>query len=416
MKSGFLEKLIHRIGRVSPEDLEEYVIRLAKEKGFFETVFNTIQEGIIVTDPSGRVLYLNNAACALFGLQMDETVGKKLSERVRGIDWESLAKADGITSRDMEVFYPENRYLNFYVAPMTVEEPVAAPGRKRGKGNGNEPVIALQELIGFAMIVRDITESKRSVEETLESERLSALTMLAAGVAHEIGNPLNSLTIHLQLMERKLRKLESEDRDSLTESVAVAKGEVQRLDFIITEFLRAIRPTQPQMQLGNVNEVVVEAITFLQAEITDRDILVEQELRSDLPPIDMDRNQLKQAFYNVVRNSFQAMKQGGLLRISSDFDEVFVSITFADTGGGISPENMSKLFQPFFTTKTKGTGLGLLIVRRIVREHGGEIDIESGEGQGLRVTVRLPHRNKQVRMLEAGNREAAGVTQEQAGE
>lgn len=402
MKSGFLEKLIHRIGRVSPEDLEEYVVRLAKEKGFFETVFNTIQEGIIVTDIGGKILYINNAACSMFGIRTDDAVGKRLSERVRGIDWDSLAKAEHITSRDMEVFYPENRYLNFYVAPMTVEAPVPPPPKKRHPEN-NEPEMEIHELIGFAMIVRDITESRRSAQETIESERLNALTLLAAGVAHEIGNPLNSLHIHLQLLERRLRKLDPEERAPLAESVEIARGEVQRLDFIITEFLKAIRPSEPQMERGNVNDVINEAVSFLEAEITDRDIQIEKELRTDLPVVQMDRNQLKQAFYNVIRNSFQAMKTGGILRVTTDYDDTFVQVIFADSGEGISPENMSKLFQPFFTTKSHGTGLGLLIVRRIVREHGGEIDIETGEGKGLRLTIRLPHRNKQVRMLEAGN-------------
>ena len=135
---------------------------------------------------------------------------------------------------------------------------------------------------------------------------------------------------------------------------------------------------------------------------TTANILVEQELRRDLPLLEVDRNQLKQAFYNVIKNAFQAMKTGGILRIRTDLDDHCVSITFADTGGGISPENMSKIFEPYFTTKASGSGLGLLIVRRIVREHGGEIDLVSDEGRGLTLTIRLPLRNQRARMLGAG--------------
>ncbi|HET9800848.1 MAG TPA: ATP-binding protein, partial [Chthoniobacterales bacterium] len=141
---------------------------------------------------------------------------------------------------------------------------------------------------------------------------------------------------------------------------------------------------------------------FFTPEIKDRDIVVEQELRSDLPLIDIDRDQMKQAFYNVIKNSFEAMKSRGILRIRTDKDDSHVMIKFTDTGGGISPENLSHVFEPYFTTKSSGTGLGLLIVRRIVREHGGELSIESSEGKSLTVTIRLPHIGKRVRMLEAG--------------
>ena len=148
--------------------------------------------------------------------------------------------------------------------------------------------------------------------------------------------------------------------------------------------------------------LIQESVAFLQPEIADRSILVEQELRADLPLIEVDRNQMKQAFYNVIKNAFQAMKRNGILHIATDVEDTFVTITFADTGGGISQESMSKIFEPYDTTKASGTGLGLLIVRRIVREHGGEIELISDEGKGLTLTIRLPLHEKRLRMLGAG--------------
>jgi len=106
MKSGFLEKLIGRLWRIGPEEVQNYLIRLAEEKGFFETVFNAIQEGIIVTDSNGRITYLNEAACELFGLESEDAIGKRLDERVRGLDWDALSQSEGAISRDMEIFYP----------------------------------------------------------------------------------------------------------------------------------------------------------------------------------------------------------------------------------------------------------------------------------------------------------------------
>lgn len=392
MKAGFVEKLIGRLGKIGPEEVQNYFLQLAQEKGFLETVFNSIQEGIIVTDSKGRITYLNDAACDLFGLEAEDSLGKRLDERVRGLDWESLSRSAVAVSRDMEIFYPANRFINFYIVPLLIE-----------RRSSEDQIDVAAEPVGHAIILRDITETRRTEQQTLESERLNALTLLAAGVAHEIGNPLNSLNIHLQLIEREAGKLDGAKRSKLQESVEISRGEVSRLDSIISQFLRAIRPTRPQLRPENVNSIVEEAVRFFAPEIKDRDIVVEQELRSDLPLLELDRDQMKQAFYNVIKNSFEAMKSRGILRIRTDMDDSHVLVRFTDSGGGISAENLSRVFEPYFTTKSSGTGLGLLIVRRIVREHGGELSIESSEGKGLTLTIRLPHVDKRVRMLEAGD-------------
>jgi len=409
MKAGFVEKLIGRLGKIGPEEVQNYFLRLAQEKGFLETVFNSIQEGIIVTDAKGQITYLNNAACQLFGLEAEDSLGKRLDERVRGLDWNALSQ-EGAVSRDMEIFYPSNRFINFYSVPLVIErqptdDKIDPPSQSSG-ATGNRKIDTSGEKVGHAIILRDITESRRSEQQTIESERLNALTLLAAGVAHEIGNPLNSLNIHLQLIEREARNLDGSKRAELQESVEVARAEINRLDSIISQFLRAIRPTRPQLRPENINSIVEEAVRFFALEIKDRDIVVEQELRSDLPMLHLDRDQMKQAFYNVIKNSFEAMKRRGILHIRTDMDESHVLIRFTDTGGGISAENLSHVFEPYFTTKPSGTGLGLLIVRRIVREHGGELSMESSEGKGLTLTIRLPYIDKRVRMLEAGKSES----------
>ena len=386
MTSGFLDKFIERLGRVGPEEVQSYLHRLADEKGFLETIFNAIHEGVIVTDLDGRINYLNRAACEIFGLERDECLGKPLAERLRGLEWGKLVESDKVVSRDMEVFYPQHRFLNFYVVP------VGLAGKKQ----------ADTEAVGYAVILRDITAARRDNEEAIQSEKLTALTLLAAGVAHEIGNPLNSLHIHLQLIERKLKKVPEPLRKDLAKSLAVAGEEIARLDTIIQQFLGAIRPARLQTAVENLNTLVQESVAFLGPEIEERDILVETELHSDLPLLELDRAQIKQAFYNIIKNAFQAMTQGGLLRIRTDFDDAFVTVSFADSGGGISAGEMSKIFEPYFTTKAGGSGLGLLIVRRIVREHGGEIDLVSDEGKGLTFTVRLPLAHRRARMLPGG--------------
>ena len=199
--------------------------------------------------------------------------------------------------------------------------------------------------------------------------------------------------------------MEGKERDELEQSIKVARDEIGRLDSIVTQFLRAIRPSRPQLQPANINAIVEETLHFFGPEIEARDIVVESELRSDLPLVQIDRDQMKQAFYNIIKNSFEAMKRRGILRIRTDMDETHVRVSFADNGGGMSAEALSRVFEPYYTTKSSGSGLGLLIVRRIVREHGGELAIESAESKGLTLTIRLPFRDQRVRMLEAGKRE-----------
>src|SRR5947208_2140342 len=161
MKAGFIDKLIGRLGRIEPQEVQNYFLRLAEEKGFLETIFNAIQEGIIVTDSNGRITYLNEAACELFGLQAEESIGKRLDERVRGLDWQSLTHSGGPVSRDMEIFYPQNRFINFYIVPLVIEPRTS-----------EDKIDISSEEVGHAMILRDITESRRTERQTIESERL----------------------------------------------------------------------------------------------------------------------------------------------------------------------------------------------------------------------------------------------------
>jgi signal transduction histidine kinase len=242
----------------------------------------------------------------------------------------------------------------------------------------------------------------------LESERLSAVKLLAAGVAHEIGNPLNALNIHLQLLERNVARLPEDQSAPLGELVSVARKEVTRLDLIITQFLRAVRPVHPEKVLSRIDELLKEALSLLKQEIRDRKIEVEIECPESIPKINVDPNQIKQAFFNVIRNAFQAMPDGGRLRISLSSSDRYVGTSFQDTGVGIKPEDFGRIFEPYHTTKVDGSGLGLMIVQRIIQDHGGQIEVASKPGQGTAFTILLPVAERRIRLL---RRAGAGTGQ-----
>ena len=381
MKSRFVDKLIERVDRVEPGEVQAFLNRLSQESGFFKSIFDALQEGVIVADAMGTIRYINRGACRLFGLNPDEASGTHITEKVRGLDWDSLISGEHeAVSRDLEVFYPENRYLNFYIKPVELKEE--------------------KESTAYVMLVRDITESRRGEEEKLESERAGALTMLAAGVAHEIGNPLNSMHIHLQLLERKLKKAVPDLYEAeLRELIEISTVEATRLDHTIDQFRKAIRPSQPRGEPTEINALIREAMRFLEPELNDRGLQLTLELHSALPPLQLDPDQIKQAFYNVVKNATQATPSGGTIIVHSDLTDEYVTVSFTDSGEGISADNMSSVFQPYFSTKKSGTGLGLLIIRRIIREHGGEIEIASEEGKGATVTLFLPRFSRSARLL-----------------
>jgi len=381
VKSGFLEKLVTRLDRVVPGDVQQLVTRLIRDKGFLEKVFEALHEGVIILDPQGVIDFVNHAACQFFGLDPERATGAFISSQIRGLDWTVLGKPGRTISRDLEVFYPENRYLNFYLAPIDD----AADAKKP---------------LGYVMLIRDLTSTRAEAEETLESERLNALTLLAAGVAHEIGNPLNSLDIHLQLLGRKLRKLPPGDRKPLEENLATAREEIQRLDLILKQFLHAVRPTTPHRERQNLHALLHETLRLLEPELVSRKIAVHLDLAESMPPAMVDPGQFQQVFYNLIRNAFQAIPSDqGQITVRSRVNDYEYVISIEDNGTGISPEHMGAIFEPYRTTKSSGSGLGLLIVRRIIREHGGQIAIESEENHGTRVLIHLPHSERSVRLL-----------------
>jgi two-component system, sporulation sensor kinase E len=382
VKNTFLDKLLNRIDRVGQGDLQAYLQRLNNEKGFFETIFNTLQEGILVVDSQGRILYLNHAITTLLGMDPARAMGTPISQHLKELDWPKILAAGRVVNRDLEVFYPQQRYLNFYLVPLEDKD---------------------TSLMGFAIIFHDLTARRAQANEAIESEKLNAVTLLAAGVAHELGNPLNSLNIHLQLLERDLRQREQGSDEELLESVRIARSEVNRLDTIINQFLGAVRPAHTVRSMVSINSVVHESLAFLQPEIKDRDVIVQEELADSLPLIPANVDQLKQAFYNLIKNAVQALSHGGILRVTTSRSDTHLQISFEDNGTGISVEDMAHITEPYFTRKKNGSGLGLFIVQRILHEHGGQLELLSEPGRGTTARILLPLAERRVRLLGSGD-------------
>lgn len=395
MKAGGLDKILGRIEDLDSVNLSILVQRLARERTLQETVFNTIQDGILVIDSEGVIQYANEAARPMIGLKASDIgniqLRKMVPDFVRSApdaDTEASEGPKAVLSRELQINYPEKRILRLYMVP------IDAPVNSDGSG-------------GYVVILTDITEAESTLAERIENERTHSVLHLAAGVAHELGNPLNSLTIHLKLIERKLKdalkaSTTKSAADPIAESLKICQGEVQRLDSIITNFLEAVRPVDPELNELVLIELIEEVLRVQEIELADRRIEVKIEIEGTIPEILGDRGQIKQVFFNLIKNAMEAMPNGGTLKILARADEEQVTLQFIDNGIGISQENIAKIFDAYYTSKEDGHGLGMMIVQRILRQHGGQIAVESQVDVGTAISLQFPQQHIRTRLLESG--------------
>ena len=383
-----LDSLIDRVDELDAASRANLISRLARERKLLNMVVNTLREGVIVVESSGTIEFANPSARDMLGFSEKDigrlSLWRAVPDLARTLKFSSKGYLleESNVSRELELSYPQRRTVRLYLVP--IEE-------------------SLQEvqLSRYAVILSDITGERDRTRQEIQDERVKSIIELAAGVAHELGNPLNSLNIHLQVMRRHLKKMAShEGLDKLDKSLDICSAEVERLDSIITHFLEAVRPRRPDLGDLDLIAPLEESIEFLGPELEGAGIRVDIELASSLPVVQGDRNQVKQVFFNVIKNARQAMKSGGSIKIRAFADDEFVYIQIGDTGEGIPQENLRKVFQPYFSTKEDGHGLGMMIVERIMRDHGGQIGIDSRPAVGTLVTLQFPQKHRRIRLLE----------------
>ena len=376
MKQDTLDKLVSRLDHLDPEELRSVFMRLVSQKGLLQDVFDALRDGIILFDPEGQARFANKAAATIYARPLRELLRTPFETLTGGTcHWDDLRNSGIAITRDLQVNYPEPRHYHFHMTPIA---------------GGSE----------YLLLVRDDTEQHTQGQENAEAEQMNLLSFMASAVAHEIGNPLNSLGLNLQLLQRKLSRLTDEGKASLTPLLESALEETQRLDTLLHQFLQSMRPTRLQREPLNLNTVIEQVIETLDPEIAPRGISVHLELSESLPELSADSTQIFQALYNLIRNAYQSIPgDAGGIYVQTAYNDNDVRVVISDTGTGISHEVMGSMYEPFRTTKKKGNGLGLLIVRRIIKDHGGTLGFASKEGTGTTVTLTLPRADRVIRLL-----------------
>ena len=380
VKKNFLDRFSERFDDLDAGSRQAYILRLAREKGFLETVFNSIEEGVLVVDQHLRIRYFNRAAKRLLGLP-DDISRIRVSQLLRGVNWRQIIREDEeewsrLARQEVEILYPEKRFIQFYLVPLPEDTKLAS------------------------VILRDVTENRKRALSELESNTVKAVSQLAAGVAHEIGNPLNSLYLNLQILEKTLGDVEnSSEKEDMGEMIRICKSEVERLDSIIHGFLTEIRPAVPEFGPTDLRELIIEVLNFMRPEIEARKVDVKCNWSSVLPPVTGDRKQLKQAFYNIIRNAVQAMSNGGTLEIFGYADSENWIVEFSDTGSGVDPDRLRSMFNAFETGKAGGNGIGTMVIERVCRTHGADFGIVSAPGKGLVFQLKFPLGKRRLRLI-----------------
>jgi two-component system, sporulation sensor kinase E len=388
ISATFTDKFLEKIGKVDRQRVERFLEDVVRERNFFESIFEELSEGIVVTDAEGRVILINREARGMLGLRGGAKVlGQPLIDLVRDEGLLQVLLGSAATRLDhweVEIEHPARRDLLLTLLLM------------RDSDTG--------EVKARVLILADVTEHRRREREQARAERLASLAVLTAGVAHEIKNPLNSLRIHGQLLQQSLADAHwpSEiQAERSRRSAGIILEEIQRLARIVEQFMQAVRPVAPNLTQHNLNVILRRVLEALAPQQHDPELHLELDLDPQLPDVWVDDQQMAQVFVNLIRNALESFdKPVRLLRISSRTVDSTAEVTVADNGGGIASENLERIYQPYFTTKFGGTGLGLMVVHRIVGEHGGRIVIKSREHEGTEVTVQLPLAKRPPRLLE----------------
>ena len=378
----FIQKAIEKLGKMDTDQIGALIGQISDENELLDMVLESMTDGIVVTDGQNRVILYNKSAERLLhftGDVLESALWEAVSNRdLAGFFFQKLLSQEKVADREFTLGSDAVRIFSVSILPLV----------RAGSVQGN------------LVHVEDVTERRSREARLRRAESLASLTTLAAGVAHEIKNPLGSMGIHLQLIQKKIGGKSRVDPRTIGSHLDVIGEEVDRLNRIVVDFLFAVKPMDTRLEEGDINIVIQELLEFVRPEMDQAGVRIESSLSPKVPLLRIDARFIKQALLNLIKNAVAAMPEGGTLRVETRRADGEALVRVSDTGTGIPDEIMDKIFEPYFTTKPFGTGLGLTIVFKIVKEHFGDISVSSRVGEGTTVALSLPIPQKEKILID----------------
>ncbi len=332
-------------------------------------------------DPDKRIRFFSKAAEWITGYTSDEVIGKPCYEIFKANICDDSCPFDKVVNKGVPVKRMSMVILGKYGSQIVISRTAF----RLSGSDGN--------TIGMAAIFRDTTEVQSLRQQLLQSEKMAVMGQLAAGVAHEINNPINGIITYIQLLLKKLDKNDV-DPEIWKKNLNLVERETKRIGQLVKNLLNFSRQTEPELRPVSLLQLIDATLPLVHEQLIIKNIKLEKDCRVDIPDILGDFNQLQQVILNIIVNAIQAVGAGGEIKISCYAEGTsFAFFEVSDNGVGIPDEDMDKLFDPFYTTKTgkqAGVGLGLSIANKIVKAHQGRIRIQSEVNKGTVVSVRLP--------------------------
>ena len=374
--SQFVKKASSKIEKLSNEEILRIIESQNAELKIRNLILDNLIAGCLMVSPSGNILYMNSAVSELTALSSRKKYTDVNVSRVF-LDHEVLAFIRSFIASDKKTDE------NFFDAEI--------PGG--GTKSVSCSAMHLADPESCLFVFRDITFFNRFKEEFRKNESLAQMTTMAAGVAHEIKNPLASISIYLQLMDKMLEKNGSMTREEAHKYLDVVAEEVDRINKIAVDFLFAVKPMKVNLAACNVNDVVNKTLGVVAAELQEKGIKLSTHLATSLPKVFADSSLLEQSLLNLVKNAMQAMpadRKAPTITISTYIEDDMVKLSVQDNGCGMTEDQMSKIFEPYYTTKSSGTGLGLTVLFKIMKQHGGDVVVHSTYGEGSEFILQIP--------------------------
>lgn len=385
----FIRRALQKTSRMNSEQMQSLLSLVTEEYELLDAVLDSLSTGVIVCDSFHIMVQSNKAAARI--LPMDT--------------YESQERAVWTTIRDPEIAFFVAQTIEAEDTVMAREFSIQDGLNSRYVSISVMPLVRSKSVRGTIITIEDITSKKNEELKSRRLESLASLTNLAATVAHEIKNPLGSISIYVQLLRKTLNKIGVTAEGEAQSYLDVVDEEIERLNKIVVDFLFAVRPFNFEFAPLDLNALVSSLVDFFSTECEQSGITLTVETDQSLPLINGDERFLRQVFTNLIKNSMNALPDGGVIRFTTSHTDEMVTVKVSDSGTGIPAQVISRIFEPYFTTKVDGTGLGLTMAYKVIKEHSGDIRVQSQPELGTTFTVDLPVLRKARKMIEYEERQ-----------